>query len=307
MKKMLFLFCLAAILTLIFFQPHSRDTYVHIFFCDVGQGDGIFILHNSFQMVIDGGPDDKITSCVQRFMPMGDHTLEVVVATHADSDHSTGLINLLKEYQVKTLYTQAYGKKTATWEKFRVEVKKAYFQGMKIHQPTVGERIIFDPILSALILWPLQKKGPLTMFTEPLSETQLSAIYDKEEKEFNTQNNEAIALFLIVNNIKIAFTSDLESPIELALQAHGLLEDIDVLKAGHHGSKTSNTVPFLHSLRPEAVVVSVGRNNRYGHPNPGVIANFEGMGMKVFRTDKQGTIEMITDGITYWWKTYSSK
>lgn len=304
MKKIVLLLLFSIFIFILSFVQRWPDSNVHIFFCDVGQGDGILITHGFYQLVIDGGPDDKMSLCLQKFMPIGDHTLESVLATHSDSDHITGLIKLFKDYKVKNIYTQAYGKKTDTWEKFRVGVKDAIQSGAAVYQPIAGQKISFDSLLSALILNPRSKKGSLSIFSDRVSETQLSALYIKEAKEFNTTNNEAIALFLTINRVRLALTSDIEYPVELAMLSQSLSEPVSVLKAGHHGSKTSNSSTFLNILRPEAVVISVGKNNRYGHPSPEVIAAFQQRKMQIFRTDQMGTVEMVTDGEKYWWKLH---
>jgi competence protein ComEC len=302
LNKIIFFILISVFLSLIYLKQKWPDDLVHVFFCDVGQGDGIFIVHQYYQMVIDGGPDDKVSSCVQKFMPPGDKILEVVIATHGDSDHITGLITLLQNYQIRTVVTQAYGKETLTWEKFRQAVKSNVHKGTHLIQPIAGQKIRFDSFLSIFVLHPKEKRGPMSVFTEELTETQLSALYDQEADQFDSVNNEAIALFLTIKHINIAFTSDLEEPIELALAKDGLLSQVHILKAGHHGSKTSNSSQFLNILRPEAVVVSVGKNNRYGHPSPEVITAFEKRNMQIFRTDQIGTIEMVTDGDQYSWK-----
>jgi competence protein ComEC len=306
MKKILFFLAITLCFSGFYIWRRWPDSQVHIFFCDVGQGDGILIVHRWYQIVIDGGPDNKMSDCLAEFMPLGDHTLEAMIATHADSDHTTGLIKLLQDYRVKTVFTEAYGKETITWEKFRTLVQQAVAGGTILKQPSAGETITFDQLLSGSIFSPTKKRGPLEVFSQHVSETKLSAIYSQEAQQFDAPNNEAIALFLTIQDIKIAFTSDLESSVELALISGHLLQDVDVLKAGHHGSKTSSSPAFLTLLRPEVAVISCSKNNTYGHPSPGVLAEYKKRGIKTFRTDQLGTIEMVTNGKKYWWRFHPS-
>ena len=305
MIKQLLLLATSVLLSTYYFLNKLPDDQAHIYFCDVGQGDGALIVHQNYEIVIDGGPNDKISLCLQRFMPAGDNTLEVVIASHADSDHITGLINVLKNYHVQAIYTEAYGKNTATWEKFRASVAADYQQGSKIIEPKSGETITFDPFLSALFISPKEQRGSLDVFLKPQTETQLSAYYAKEAQEYSTENNESIALILTIQRVKIAFMSDLEVPAELAVTTPGLLQHINVLKAGHHGSKTSFSLKLYDVWQPEDVVLSVGKKNSYGFPNPEVIADLQRRKIAIWRTDQSGTVELLTNGDTYSWNTYS--
>jgi len=107
---------------------------------------------------------------------------------------------------------------------------------------------------------------------------------------------------LQIGQIKILLTGDLEVEGELALIESNLLEDIDILKVGHHGAKTSTSDEFLTIVKPETSVISVGKTNSYGHPSLDVINSLMQFGSKVLRTDEIGTIELVSDGEKYWMK-----
>jgi competence protein ComEC len=108
---------------------------------------------------------------------------------------------------------------------------------------------------------------------------------------------------LTVGGVKALFTGDLEAAGERLLVASGHLNPVDILKVGHHGSKTSTTPDFLERIRPKLAIISVGKHNTYGHPAPVTLANLAKWGVKVLTTADIGNIDIVTDGRTYWQHT----
>jgi competence protein ComEC len=285
---------------LIWISLRYPDQYVHLIFCDVGQGDGVLITHGFHQVVIDGGRDNKMLDCLKRYLPLWDNQIELMVSTQPDEDHMGGLIPLLQQYQVKQLLMSSRGKDTLTFANFLRVVKERQKQGLHAHVPSFHQIYRIDPFVSFLIMSPIIQSNTDSSSIFNQSETRLWDSSVNSESIKDSINNESIGLFLTVGKVKIAFTADMEKEAELALVGRGLLEDVDILKVAHHGSKTSSTREFLEEIRPEVSIISCGKKNKYGHPHAQTLEQLTAIGSQIFRTDKEGTIEIVTDGKKYW-------
>jgi competence protein ComEC len=133
-----------------------------------------------------------------------------------------------------------------------------------------------------------------------MPETQLWDEQSVEKETEITSNNGSIVLFLEYKNTSILLMGDLESAGELSIRQRGLLTETDILKVGHHGSKTSTTPSFLAKVRPEISVISSGKNNTYNHPAPEIVTALRTENSRVYRTDQLGTLHFETDGDTIW-------
>jgi len=290
-----------AIIGLIFSRwPDGR---LHVIVCDVGQGDAILVSYGFQQMLIDGGRDEKILRCLDRHLPIGDRTIEIVVATHADADHIGGLVSVFKYFNVREIVTTNQGKKTTDFAEFWRLVQAKEKQGTRLIQPK-----------QTVVLW---QQRPLWVKTLPtsgsnqpkktikysFSETRLSAHLAANSQQVVDYNNGSIVLLLQFGQRSFLFTGDLEKEGELSLIRRGLLKKVDVLKVGHHGSKSSSSQLFLAKIRPEISLISVGKNNHYGHPSPQVIDRLKQINSKIYRTDLVSTIEVSSDGQKLFVKT----
>jgi competence protein ComEC len=270
------------------------DAYSHLVVCDIGQGDAILITSRFTQVLIDGGPDDQVLKCLGEYMPFWDRTLELVVATHGDKDHIGGLPAVLKSYEVSQLLQSDRHKESADFHDFQALVSSKKGQGMVVKTASVGQA------------FSLEKTSKLKILS-PLAETQLSAVEGAEHLKEKNYNDASIVLLWQVGRVKTLLTGDLESPGESALIARRVLLDIDILKVGHHGSKTSTTLAFLSQTRPEIALISCGKNNQYGHPHEQTLRNLEQVGVKILRTDQEGSLEIVIDGEKYWKKEKKSR
>jgi competence protein ComEC len=276
-----------------------RDEAI-VVFCNVGQGDGILIQKGMTQVIIDGGPSNKILECLKKHIPLTDHTIELVVSTHPDADHLTGLISVLEEYQVQQIWIEPRATKTQTFFLFRQKLLESEEKGMIVTTPKLMDNFQLAPQIFLTTLFPFQGMEDKTVFARETTETQLSAIAAEQSKRFGATNDGCIATKLTIGEVTFLFTGDLESEQEIALIEKGVLTHINVLKAGHHGSKTSNLLPFLKEVQPETVIISVGKNNRYGHPHNEALKNFKEVGAHLYRTDKNGEVEVVSNGHNYW-------
>lgn len=278
--------------------PSSR---LRVVFCDVGQGDAILISRGNTQVLIDGGPDEAVLSCLAEQLPIGDLQLELVIATHPDADHIGGLPAVFHRYDVAAVMLPAVGKSTQLFWDFRAALLEEKLRGMKVIWSDQQTQFSLGPDVT-LQTWALPPELTAPEMFEA-TETELSALFATQESTIDNYNDLSIAVFIHFNHYSALLTGDLEKVGELALLESGLLKPITTLKAGHHGSNSSTSTLLLEKTRPEHVVVSCGQNNRYGHPDQATLDRIQTLTNQIWRTDLQGTIKLETDGEKYWIRT----
>jgi len=247
------------------------DNQLHLVFCDVGQGDAILIYQGSTQILIDGGPNQSVLNCLSNHMPFWDREIEIIVATHPEADHITGLINVIERYSVKQFVVTSLGKDTGVYQEFQ---KAVLVENSNIYFPKTGDKINLSS-LELAVLWPQSQEKVLGATTA--------------EKEVN---DTSIVLQLSFGNSCALFTGDISSKVESLLNKDSPCQ---VLKVAHHGSKYSTSEEFLNQVEPELAVISVGKN-RFGHPTGEVLERLSNKAIKLLRTDEEGEIEVVSDG-----------
>jgi competence protein ComEC len=268
------LFRLAALGVLLAWLPLVAGAPVgdlEVYFLDVGQGDAIVVrAPNGRVMLVDGGrnmPRDAGRYTVGPFLDaLGIRRLDVVVATHADADHVGGLPWLLTHYDVGCVL---HGPDLSTSQVFAAMRAVESARHIPVYQVQWGAA--------------LQGFGPLAVRC-------LGPVAGADN------NNASIVLLLSYLQSQILLTGDLEAAGEQAILQAGLASDVEVLKLGHHGSKSSSSAAFLTATRPELAIISVGAKNRYGHPAPDVLHRLDHLQIPAFRTDQSGTLRLQTDG-----------
>jgi competence protein ComEC len=258
------------------------DNQVHIIFCNVGQGDASLITYKQTQVLIDGGPNSKVIDCLNEHMPFWDRDIEMMVLTHPEADHDTGLSEVVSKFKVKKFVVNGIVKDNATFWKLQNEVAA---DNIPVYLPKAGD-IFKVGDLQFTVLWPENKLGS-ELAWQKIAENDQSKIlgsYAVNEK----LNDTGIALELKYGQKKALFMADLSSEAENKLN----LEDVDILKVAHHGSKYSTGTQFLELIKPELAVVSVGKNS-YGHPTPETLTRLQNIGAKILRTDENGEVEFI--------------
>lgn len=271
-----------------FFYQNAKfnDGKVHLVVCDVGQGDGIFIrTPNGSDILVDGGPDDAILNCLSNHMPFWDRTIELIVLTHPHTDHATGLIGVLRRYNVLHFVTEKLKSKTATYQ--RLEDALAA-KNLIAKYLVSGDRIDFSDKTDILTLWPSQ---------EWLNNSQLQAQNSKNDSQNLDVNGFSLIQVLSYGKFKVLLTGDAGSSTEDKIAAQ--VGKVDVLKVPHHGSKTGMSDYFLSQINPSIAIISVGVNNRYGHPAKTALDLLKNHNIKYLRTDKDGAIEIISDGKSF--------
>lgn len=268
------------------------DNRLHIVACDVGQGDGLLIFKGKVQILIDGGPSDKIQTCLERYIPFWDRTIEMIVLTNPDSDHYFGLIEVVKRYKVELFVANAIEKKG---EEYKALTDEILSRSIPISNPLTGMQMKLEEI-NLDFIWP-----------QPVA---ISAEYEKSRKSGVLgvyTSSRAINELSLVFNLKYGgfdalFTGDIvPESIDEVIQT-GKISDVEYLKVPHHGSKNGLTKELLDAASPEVAVISNGAKNRYGHPSPEVIQMLESASVQTLRTDTNGDIEIVTDGQGWWVK-----
>ena len=259
------------------------DGRLHVWVFDVGQGDAIMIKTPKGQSaLIDGGPGaTPLLNGVGSHLPFWQRNLDLLVLTHPHQDHMMGFAELVDRYQVgqvvQTIFT-ATSSIEAEWLR-RLESK-----GIPVSRPTRGETISFEsePEITLRVLNPAA-----------------STAYN--EGESGDANNSGLVLKIVYGKHSILLQSDAQVEAERDLSAAEQSElESDVLKVGHHGSATSSSAPFLSLVKPKVAIISAGSGNKYGHPAPQTISNLQAVGATIYRTDQDGTVEIIADEENLW-------
>jgi competence protein ComEC len=246
------------------------DQRLHLVFCDVGQGDAILIFQGTNQILIDGGPDQSVLSCLSNNLPFWDREIEMVIASHPEADHITGLIDVIDRYRVKHFVVNSFGKDSAVFKEFKAAVIN---EDSEIYFPKEGDEINIGSLKMA-VLWPQSQEKVLGATTVDREANEISVVFKLSYGDFDA-----------------LFTGDISTKVEGQLE----LEDIEVLKVAHHGSKHSTGEEFLEKTNPELAIISVGKNP-WGHPTEEVIEKLRELEIEILRTDDKGEIEIVTDG-----------
>jgi len=257
----------------------SLDGNLKVVFFDVGQGDSIFIeTPQGHQILIDGGPGQKVLTKLSKVMPFWDKSIDLVVLTHPDYDHLSGLVSALQRYQVDNIIWNGQESASKTF----TDWQEAVLRGSA--REFIGQRGL---VIKA------GKARFVTLWPDESSVNQLQG----------GSNDGSIVLLLNYGLNKFLFTGDITSKSEKALVSRDIaLLKADVLKVAHHGSKYSTSKEFLAAVSPQAAIISCGVNNFYGHPHEEVLSNLRESAIKVLRTDQKGDIIITSNGSDFYYK-----
>lgn len=290
-KKKIFLFVGGGLVGLVILAIWQYllffDGRLHLTICNVGQGDAIYLrTPKGADILIDGGPNDQVLSCLSRHMPFWDRQIEMVILTHPQADHLTGLISVFKNYQVKYFLAESLANPTASFQELRHAVSK---EQSKILTPQAGDKITIGGI-KIKILWPKEKIGGSRFWQNPTESDR--------SKEIGRQvdlNTFSIISEIIYADFSVILTGDADSKV-LSEVIGGSEGSIEVLQVPHHGSRFGLNEEILEKIQPELGIISVGKNNRYGHPAKETLDLLREKTIRVLRTDEDGDIEIISDG-----------
>lgn len=263
--------------------------FLEVDFFDVGQGDSAFIqTPEGHQILIDGGPGSMVLERLAEKMPFWDKDLDLVILTHPEKDHMSGILDVLERYKIDHfLWTGvakggAENKHLATLLNKAQEPSKTFLAALTEGQPT--------KVITADAGKDIKAGNALIDILYPFE-----SLAGKEVKA--TSNDTSVVLKIIFGKNSFLFTGDSGFKTEDQLAYLNELASLEsnVLKVAHHGSKYSTSEAFLTNVSPETAVISVGKNS-YGHPTAEVLQRLEKFGIKVLRTDTAGDIQMLSDG-----------
>jgi len=252
----------------------DRGDILTVSFLDVGQGDAIFIdAPSGRQLLIDGGAGRSVLRQLANVMPWYDRSIDVVIGTHPDADHIGGLIDVFERYKVGTIIESSVEGTTPLWETFEKEIVEESEEGAKVVVAQRGQIISLGDGAYLEVLFPDRSVPHIAM------------------------NTGCVITKLIYGDTAFMFPCDAPAAIEKYLVAlDGASLKANVLKAAHHGSKTSSTLAFVGFVSPQYAVYSRGCDNPYGHPHKETIATFASFNIPTEDTCEEGTITFVSDG-----------
>jgi competence protein ComEC len=244
-------------------------------FLDVGQGDSIYIeAPNGNNILIDGGLDRKVLSSLGNVLPFASKNIDIVIATHPDADHIGGLPFVFDNYKVSAYVDNGAKSDSVVYKTLDNEIKNEKAQRV---QAKAGMRIILDQDKNIV----LDVLSPY-MNVEKVNDTNMGSIVGR----------------LTYGSSTFMFTGDAPINVEQNLvKKYGASLESDVLKVGHHGSKTSSSEAFLKAVSPQFAIISVSLKNMYGHPHKEVIDLLSHLEIKTLRTSEEGMIKCESGGV----------
>lgn len=266
------------LLVILFFSiPAPVGNSARVYMLDVGQGDSFLIVYpNHKKILIDGGKDASALTELSKIIPWTDRTIDVMIATHPDADHIGGLAEIVKRYHVGLFLTSDVSADTLVYKNLFTTLLKnnvpSYYAraGMKLSFDSTGTEH-FD------ILFP-----------------------DRDTHTWKT-NEASVVGKLFYKNSTALFTGDSPISIEhyLVVKNSSLLAS-DILKLGHHGSKTSSSLEYLQAVHPQLALISAGVGNSYGHPHQETLDKLATLHIPYLSTQTSGTVQLVTTGDSHW-------
>lgn len=257
-------------------KDEGKASELTVHYLDVGQGDCILAECDGEYMLIDAGNNDQGTKIQNYFTKQGVKKLKYAVGTHPDADHIGGLDVILYKFDCGTVMMPDMTRDTVTYRDVVDTMKQKKYKNTV---PEPGDSFRLGSAVCTVL-------GPA--------------------KSSEDANNDSIVLLVEHGENRFLFMGDAEEEEETDILKSGVDVEADVLKAGHHGSRSSSSKKFLEAVSPEYAVISCGEDNSYGHPHAETLNSLRAMGIKTFRTDEQGTIVAVSDGSKITWNSAPS-
>lgn len=242
-----------------------------VHFIDIGQGDSILVKHGDDTMLIDAGEMGKGDDVATFVKSEGIKSLDYVVATHPHSDHIGGMSVILNDFPIRHFVDSGYAYSSKTYENMLTTIDK---KNIPFVTPKRGDKINFSSGIDVQVLNPGN-----SYFTDDV-------------------NQNSVVLKVIDGKVAFLLMGDAGIEAEKEIMKAGYDVDADILKVGHHASRTASGASFISAVSPSVSIIELGAGNDYGHPHQEVLNRLQKVS-KVYRTDLDGTITVTTDGSTY--------
>jgi competence protein ComEC len=255
-------------------EDHGRT--MTIAFLDIGQGDAIFIqAPNGNTMIIDGGPSRVLLSALGRMLPFYKRSVNLIVNTNPDSDHYAGFIDLLERYNIGFEMEAGTISKTPTYQRFENSLAEHHVAHLFAKR---GMRLVLDTV----------------------HQVYLDVLFPDQDVSHLSSNDGSIVMKLTYGNTSVMLQGDATAKVEDHLLALGDKVQADILKAGHHGSRTSTTDEYVKAVAPTYAIISAGLDNSYGHPHIETITTLNKYHVQILKTMDRGTIVFKSDGLYFY-------
>jgi len=265
--KLLLGLILLAIFSYWFLNYLAPNSKLEVDFLAVGQGDATLIkIPGGQKILIDAGPDNLVLRRLGEKLKFFERTIDLVIISHYHDDHALGLVELLKRYKVKKIIYSDYGSGAPLMKTIKEQTNKKNISALVLKQTA---KINFSA----------------GCFLDLLSPEIFSVKND---------GNNSLVVKLTCARQKFLFTGDNSLKVEKALINSGWDLAADIFKASHHGSNSANSEIFLRAVSPKKIIISVGKDNRFGHPSPKVLERAAILEIVTYQTDQKGTIDFYS-------------
>ncbi len=260
------------------FMAATQPIYPQVIACDVGQGDAILLRYGTVAVLVDVGRKQGILPCLRYKLALGQTSIQTVLLTHWDDDHIGAFSDVAAAYRIGTVISNPNIKDSTTAQQVVETIKQARVN----LTPSPGDELVF-PGGRVRFVW------SATAISDPATNT--------------TENDRSIGIVASFKSFGFLGLGDLECASELAVSNLPLLISTPILKISHHGSKTSSCTPFIAKIEPEIAILSVGEDNKYGHPAAEILAILRDQATTVLRTDQLGSLEIQRKGKNWLWRS----
>lgn len=249
-------------------SSNLNKNQLKISYIDVGQGDSILVQVNNKNLLIDAGPSENTDKLVSFLTKQKIQRLDYVIATHPHEDHIGGMPAVIKKYHIVNFYAPKVITNTTFFENMILALKN---KNIKIYQAKPEMTLDLGKDVDCNIIAP-------------------------NSSNYEDLNNYSVVVKLSYKNCKFLFMGDAQSLSEEEMLDNNIDVSCDVLKIGHHGSKTSSSEQFLDRAKPRIAIISCGKNNDYGHPHKKTLKELKKRNIQIYRTDLDGNIILLSDG-----------
>jgi competence protein ComEC len=272
-KNKIFFSVLFAIIFLsgctLFFKSYNIDSnLLTIHFIDVGQGDSILIQYKYKNILIDAGPKESSSALLNYLKKYRIKDFKYVLATHPHEDHIGAMDKIIDQYPIAAFYAP---KLTTNTKTFNSMISSLHNKSIKIHTAASGVTLNFDEALQCTFIAP-------------------------NNTDYKDLNNYSAVLKIVFKNTSFLFMGDAQNQSEEEILNQNYNLQSNVIKIGHHGSRTSSSESFIKTVNPSIAVISCGASNDFGHPHKPTLSLLKTLNIKLYRTDKNGSIILTSDG-----------